>query len=320
MIRVLLPVVLVALSSLAGPTSAKVSVGGGPQAPGVRGAGRIFIDAVATDKNGIPVMDLKPDEVEVWIGHFRVPIESFTVITPSADPGAGRLTVLVLDDVTLPIQQLGRAKDVARRFVNRMQPGDQMAIVNLDGSAMEATNDPTRLLRMIDAYLPRTAGVMPMDRLGEHVLQTLGALSRQMVEAGSQRKTIVAIGSGWLFDRPIPPPAAGVDPRKAWIAAMQAMALSNVSLYVIDPTGLTATRRVDDGSSGFARETGGVAFIATNDLTGAADRIMREAANYYLIGVGDPPVGRGADLREVDVKVLRKGVTLRARKTITGGV
>jgi VWFA-related protein len=310
MIRLLLPLVLIALSPL--PER--------PQAPGVRGAGRIFIDAVATGKAGTPVMDLKPDEVEVWIGHFRVPSESFTVVTPSADPSAGRLTVLVLDDVTLPLQQLSRAKDVARRFVTKMRPGDQMAIVNLDGSAMEATNDPTRLLRTIDAYMPRTAGVIPMDRLGEHVLTNLGALSRQMVEAGEQRKTIVAIGSGWLFDRPIPPPATGMEPRKEWIAAMQAMAVSNVSLYVIDPTGLTATRRVDGGGSGFARETGGTAFIATNNLDGAADQIMREAANYYLIGVADPPVGRGADLREVEVKVLRKGVTIRARKTITGGV
>ena len=100
---------------------------------------------------------------------------------------------------------------------------------------------------------------------------------------------------------------------------MQAMALSNVSLYVIDPTGVALSRRVDTGGSGFARETGGFAFISTNDLDGAADRIMREAADYYLLGVGDPPVGRGADLREVDVKVLRKGVTVRARKTITGG-
>jgi hypothetical protein len=95
------------------------------------------------------------------------------------------------------------------------------------------------------------------------------------------------------------------------------MALANVSLYVIDPAGVGAAR-VNGGTSGFARETGGFAFISTNDLTGAADQIMREAANYYLIGVGDPPVGRGADLRELDVRVLRRGVSVRARRTITG--
>jgi VWFA-related protein len=307
MTRFLLPAVLLALSLVPGRA----------QAPSERGAGKILIDAVAADKNGLPVMDLKPDELEVWIGHFRVPIESLTVVTPTANP-SGRLTVLILDDVTLPIHLVGRAQDVARRFVNKMLPGDRMAIVTLDGSSMELTDDRTQLFRAIDRYSPRSTGLIPMDRLGEHVLKAIGTLSRQMVEAGSQRKTMVAIGSGWAFDRPIPPAAVGMDPRKEWIAAMQSMAQTNVSLYVIDPAGVSMAR-TDSGGSGFARETGGQAFIATNDLNKAADRIISEAAHYYMIGVGDPPVGRGAELRELEVKVLRRGVTVRARKTITGG-
>jgi VWFA-related protein len=307
MTRLLLPLVLIALASL--PEH--------PQTPSERGAGRIHIDAVAVDRKGLPVMDLKPEEVEVWIGHFRVPIESFTVVTPNANP-SGRLTVLILDDMTLSIQMISRVKDVARRFVNKMLPDDRMAIVSLDGSVMEATDDRTRLFRIIDAYNPRAGGLMPMDRLGEHVLKTIGTLARQMVEAGSQRKTIVAIGSGWLFDRPIPPAQVGMEPRREWIAAMQAMAGAHVNFYVIDPAGVSMAR-ADSGGAGFARETGGLAFLATNDLNGAADRILRETANYYVFGVGDPPVGRGADLRELDVRVLRKGVTIRARKTITGG-
>src|SRR5215212_1913443 len=122
MIRLLLPLVLVALTPVAGPS----------QAPSERGRGKIQIDMVAVDKNGVPVVDLKPEEVEVWIGHFRVPIESFTVVTPNANP-SGRLTVLILDDVTLPVQMISRVKDVARRFVNKMLPDDRMAIVSLDG-------------------------------------------------------------------------------------------------------------------------------------------------------------------------------------------
>jgi VWFA-related protein len=307
MTRLLLPLALIAMLPLAQP-----------QASPERGQARILVDAVALDRSGAPVMDLKQDEIEIWIGHFRVPIESFEPVTSAAAPDTGRFTVLVLDDVTLPIQQLGRVGDLARRFVNRMLPGDQMAIVSLDGSTMESTADRTRLFRAIDAYNIRGAALMPIDRVGEHVLRTLGTLSRQMVEAGAQRKTIVALGSAWVFDRPIPPPTAGMEPRKEWIGAMQAMALSNVNLYVIDPTGI-GSARVEGGASGFARETGGFTFAATNNLNGAADKIMREASNYYLIGVGDPPVGRGADLRELDVKVLRRGVTIRARRAVTGG-
>jgi VWFA-related protein len=289
-----------------------------PQAPAERGSSRILIDTVASDRNGSPVVDLKQDEVEVWIGHFRVPIESFTAVTPATDRDEGRLIVLMMDDVTVPLTVGPRGKDAARRFVNRMLPGDRMSIVTLDGSAMESTDDKSRLLQTIERMPLRTAGHIPIDRLGEHVLKNIAALSRQMAEASEGRKTIVAIGSGWLFDRPIPPPAVGTDVRKDWIAAMQAMALSNVNLYVIDPAGLGNTR-ADTGGHGFARETGGFAFIGTNDINGAVDRILRESANYYLLGVGDPPVGRGAELRELDVRVLRRGVTARARKTIVGG-
>ena len=307
MTRVLLPLVLIAATG---------SLGAGPQAPVERGATRLLIDAVAFDRRDAPVLDLKPEDVEVWIAHYRVPIETFALVTPANDERPGRLVVLVLDDVALPMAMVPRVRDAARRFVTRMSPGDQMAIVTLNGTAMESTSDRTRLLRAVDSYNVR-AGIMPIERAGEHVLKTLGALSRQLAEAPDQRKTIVAIGAGGLFDRPIPPPQSGYDVRKDWTDAMQAMAASNVNLYVIDPAGLTM--RPDGGTNGFARETGGMAFVSTNDVNGAVDRIMRESANYYLIGVADPPNGRGADLRELDVRVLRPGVSIRARRAVPGG-
>jgi VWFA-related protein len=286
------------------------------QAP-ERGSARIRIDAVALDRAGAPVMDLKQDEVEVWIGHFRVPIESFTPVTPATDDSPGRLMVLVLDDMTVPMQSIPRVQETARRFVNRMLPGDRIAIVMLNGSGMESTDDHARLFRAIDGYGLRATGVLRLDLLNQQVLKTMTALSRQMAEASNRRKTIVAIGSSALFDRPLLP-TAGVDLNREWIAAMQAMAATNVNFYVIDPGGVGRSM-ADGGANGFARETGGLNFSGTNDLNAAADRIMREAANYYLIEVGDPPVGRGADLRELEVKVLRRGVTMRARHLIGGG-
>jgi VWFA-related protein len=309
----LLPLVLMA---------AVASGGAGPQTQVERVATRLLIDAVAVDRQGAPVMDLKPAELEVWIGHYRVPIETLTAVTPGGpgSPGSedrpGRFTLLVLDDVALPFDAVPRAREVARHFVTRMSPGDQMAIVTLNGGSMESTSDPARLLKTIDRY-NISGGGMRIDVAGQHVLKTIGALSRQLAEAPEQRKTIVAIGAGSLFDRPIPPPQVGADLRREWIDAMQAMAATNVNFYVIDPS--AAVSRADAGTSGFARETGGVAFVNTNDLNGAADRIMRDAANYYLIDVADPPNGRGADLRELEVKVLRPGVTIRARRAVTGG-
>lgn len=277
----------------------------------------VVIDAVAFDRDHNPVTDLRQEEVEVWIGGYRVPIEAFEAVTPANDPGKGRLIVLVLDDVTLPLQLVPRARDVARRFVNRMAPGDEMAIVLLNGAVMESTSDRARLLRTIEAYHVRPSGVMRIDELGAHVLNTVATLAGRLAEAPDHRGVIVAIGASWLFDRPIPPPSVSRDLRAEWTAAMRALAIAHASLYVIEPAGVGMSP-VGGGSGGFAHATGGHTFLNTNDLTGAADRIMRETAHYYLIAVADPPIQRKADLRALEVRVSRRGVTMRAREFIPG--
>ena len=289
----------------------------GAQAPAVeRAVAPLVIDAVAVDRNGMPVMDLKREELEVWIAGYRVPIDTLTAVTAS-DERAGRSIVLVLDDVTLDPVMAARVKEVARRFVNRMLPGDEMSIVTFDGRSMEITDDRARLVESINAYNVRASGARRIDALGEQVLNATASISRQLVTPQDRRKTIVAIGAAWLFDTPLPPPSAGRELRKEWTDAMRAMAFSNVNLYVIEPGGVGRSPMLG-GSAGFARETGGHAFVNTNDFAGAVDRIMREAGNYYILEVADPPVHRQADLRELDVRVLRKGVTIRARRAIPG--
>ena len=280
--------------------------------------GHLSIDAVAVDRNGLPVTDLRPQELEVWINGYRVPIETLTVMAAN-DTGSGRSIVLLLDDITLEPAIVPRARDAARRFVERMSPGDRMAIVTLNGiSIIESTGDRARLLQSLNAYTTRATGVIRLDTLAELLFGTITSISRRFAETSDRRKTVVAIGSSWLLDTPVPPPTVGRDLRPEWTDAMRAMASANVTLYVIDPAGLGMSRTLS-GSSGFARETGGYAFANTNDVNGAVDRIMREAGFYYVIGIADPPVGRKADLRELDVRILRRGVTVRARRAIPGG-
>jgi VWFA-related protein len=278
---------------------------------------RLHITAVAFDGNDRPVTDLQKADVEVWIGGYRVPIDNLTAVTASSDEGQGRRIVLLLDDMTLDPALTSRVREIARRFVSRMAPGDQMAVVTLNGDAMESTGDRDRLTRSIDSRNLLSAGTVPLDRIGEQVLETIGSIASQLVEASGGRKTIVAIGASWLFDRPIPPPTVGRDLRREWTDAMRATASADAQVYVIDPAGVGASR-FGDGSTGFARETGGHAFLNTNDFNGAVDRIMREASSYYTIDMANPPVRLTSDLRELDVRVLRRGVTVRARRAILG--
>lgn len=276
----------------------------------------IEIDAVAVDRDGLPVADLRPEDLEVWIGGLRVPIESLEVVSPDS-AGAGRVMVLLLDDITLDPTSVSRGRTVATRFVTQMRPGDQMAVVTLNGSAMPLTDDQARLRARIEAWrMP--LGITTVDRVGEQLLRVVDSIARSLTEVPGKRKTIVAIGSGWLLDTPIPPAQLGArDLRREWDDAVRSLAVSDTAYYVIDPRGVGASRIV--AGDGFAIETGGHAFTNTNDLEGAADQILAEAAHYYVIRVEDPPVGRTSKLREVDVRAKRDGLTIRARRVIPGG-
>ena len=84
--------------------------------------------------------DLSPKDLDIRIENYHVPVGS---LTAAADAGSerGRLIVLVLDDLAVPLDLTPRVREAAHRFVARMEPGERMAIVSLNGDRMEATAD-----------------------------------------------------------------------------------------------------------------------------------------------------------------------------------
>ena len=197
---------LMLVLALSGLTAAPQSTG--PRAPGPP----LRIDLVATDEHDRPVTDLAANDLDVRIENYRVPVDSLTAAAESGSE-RGRLIVLVFDDLAVPLALTPRLRDAAHRFVAKMQPGERMAIVSLNGDRMEATAERARLNQRIDAYTVKAAPVQRFEDVGAHVLETMAALSQQMAEDSPGRKTIVGLGASWLFDTPIP--AAGGQPRPA---------------------------------------------------------------------------------------------------------
>ena len=77
----------------------------------------------------------------------------------------------------------------------------------------------------------------------------------------------------------------------------------------------------------FGTWVGGICLLLASVLI-AIDLAMRKFLGWsmggadeiagYVLAMANPPVQRTADLRKVEVKVLRKGITVRARQGIQG--
>ena len=125
--------------------------------------------------------------------------------------------------------------------------------------------------------------------------------------------------------------------RDAVIAASRA----NVSIYSIDPRGLTnlgdtgieinyvpedPNLRLDsvglleelrlshDSLRVLADETGGFAALNSNDLAGALDRVVRDNSSYYMLGYYPANQKRDDGFRRIEVRVNKPGLQVRARK------
>ncbi len=111
----------------------------------------------------------------------------------------------------------------------------------------------------------------------------------------------------------------------------EAAARSNTSIYSYDPRGLSgsafdlsdnvssdAGRQVlsemNDILRTVASQTDGRAFVNRNDAGPAFDQMLRDSAAYYLLGYTSTEAPRDGKFHEIDVKVQRKGVDVRARR------
>jgi VWFA-related protein len=285
----------------------------------------------------------------------------------------GRIYLLMLDDLhTAPLRS-NRVKAAARLFVERyVGANDLVAIVSTGGrtdASQEFTNNKGRLLRAIDRFMgqkPRSGTLEKLDlynmRRGSpaasdpltdpyaferaskarNMLDTLTNLANWMSGVHGRRKAIVMIGEGIDYDinNPFENQDASVirdDLRDAIAAATR----SNVTIYSIDPRGLTASgdeaieltgftedpslnldtrglqeelRLSQDSLRSLADQTGGFALLNANDFRDGFARIQRDNSAYYLIGYYSSNERRDGRYRKLNVRVKRPGMQVRARR------
>jgi hypothetical protein len=188
-----------------------------------------------------------------------------------------------------------------------MRPADHLAVMRLRHRDDEPIGDRKQALARIDAYM---SGSYPLlDDTSETWLKTLAKLARALHMQERRRTVVVGIGNPFIFDVYLPVPEQTLL-WPFWMDAISATADANVGLYVIDPSGVTGWF---DLGNGLVDQTGGHAFVKSNNFERAVELIWRDAGHYYVLAYA--PTTRARELHTIDVIVKRPGMHVRARQS-----
>ena len=294
-------------------------------------------------------------------------------------PFDGRVYVVVLDDLHVDAARSPQVKQAARQFIERNLGADDLMAVTFTGrtsASQEFTSNKGLLLNAVDAFvgsqlqgstlskndqyhqridLPVDGRSWFLDDLndverGNNAQSMLGTLRQVSAWLGGihgRRKTLLLFSEGIPYDlsdlirgpleRPSPAGSIASDLRDT----LAMTARSNVSIYGIDPRGLTTTGDASvgsfagqtDPSSGIglvslgreltvsqdslrqlSEESGGFAAVNRNDLTAVFDRIVRDNSSYYLLAYYPASAAPDGKFHRIELTVNRPGLTVRARR------
>jgi VWFA-related protein len=292
-------------------------------------------------------------------------------------PFDGRVYVMVIDDLHTRFGRSARVKAAAKQFIERrLGANDVMAIVHTSGAtenSQEFTNNKRLLLASVDKTSGRKLDSATANKTNEYyrtrdmrqagdalndpddmerafnarnTLSTLKNVADWFASVRGRRKTILFVSEGIDYDITdlIPPNGSNhysaSDILEATRDTIAAATRSNVSIYGIDPRGLTDLGDEsieigafpDDTSLGInqgsmfkelqmsqdslrvlSEETGGFAVVNKNDYSTAYDRIVEDNSSYYVLAYY-PPDPRPGREHKIDVRVTRPGLVVRARR------
>jgi VWFA-related protein len=292
-------------------------------------------------------------------------------------PFDGRVYVMVIDDLHTRFGRSQRVKLAAKQFIEqRLGANDLMAVVHTAGlttANQEFTNNRKLLLAAVDRTQGRKLDSATANKTTEYYnttgirqqtdplndpedaergynartsLDTLKNVADWFGSVRGRRKAILFVSEGIDYDINDLIPQTGSNHHSASMVldstrdAIAAATRSNVSIYGIDPRGLTdlgdesieISSYPDDTSLGIgagslqnelrvaqdslrtlSEETGGFAVVNRNDFSTAFQRIVEDNSSYYLLAYY-PPDAKAGRVHKIDVRVTRPGLTVRARR------
>lgn len=311
------------------------------------GTNVVRVDVVVMDGHGSPVTNLVAAEFEVKEDNLLQIIQSCQLVSVSGEAAREghesleirsrehaeaeaaredvRLFLIFWDEYHIErMPSANKAREFLTRFVSTaFGPTDLVALMDplTPIDAIGFTRKRDTLVRAIQKLQGRRGIFFPPRSVVEEAhLQfmsnvvrlrsevTISALQAAAAYLGTlreSRKAIVFVSEG--LD------GLGRDATYYLQDLAQAANGANTAIYTVDPRGLTGA--MPSGLlAEIASNTGGEAFLNVNYPERLLRRVVTAQSAYYLLGYQSSQNPADGKFHEIDVRVKRRGVTVRARK------
>jgi VWFA-related protein len=324
-----------------------------------RGVDLVTVDLVALTTGGLPVSDLKAEELTVRVGGRRRAVRSLQLISPpetppGADPAlpspfgtnaasaTGRALVLIIDDDSFRVGREVPLREAVDRLIASLSPRDRLSLVTMPygGLKVPLTTEHARVRTALSRIVGQASASETGSELACRTRRTLESLVGYLDSNFGIRETPVTIMfitgglAGPRRDAPVTM-APGMCELTSDMFEQVGVAAgaSRANFYVIQPGDMMATPGVQreniagadfrgsdnplEGIEHLAGVTGGRMLPLTGSAEGGLERVLRESASYYLVGLDPTATDRSGRSQQLEVRVSRPNVQVRTRPHIT---
>jgi VWFA-related protein len=260
----------------------------------------------------------------------------------NTDTETGRTVVLAIDDDSFRPGREAPLRDAVDLLLKRLSPQDRIALVTMPygGLKVPFTNDPTK----VRTAMSRISGRAPADETGSafacRTARTLEALISFFGTLGVREEpaTMMFITAGLAPPRRDAPMtmAPGMCELRSDLFSQVGVAAgaARAQFYIVQPgdlmrsaggvqreniagVGSLGSDNPIEGIEHLAGVTGGKMLNLTGSAETAFGRILRESSAHYVAAVDPQPTDRSGRSQQLEIRVKRSGVDVRARPHIT---
>jgi hypothetical protein len=312
-------------------------------------AGAVKIDFRALGEDGVPVADLKAEEVSLKVNGKARTVQSLSLFRATAgDPATaggnpvpppyatntigtnGRTIHILIDDDSISPGREGQVRDAVRMMVSELGPSDRIGVLTPQGQVnMRPGADPTKVRLAVDGLTGRAPSAETAGDAQCRTTRVLAALGSMLAVTGGTPTTIVIFSGG------MSPPAVkqiAIGSRNTAAATndvcpilpedfqnvgnLAASARADLYLFHLIEGMVNRSTTQDAGFESLAGVTGAEFIRLSGSAQPSVARLLRETSAYYVAGFEADASDRTGQPMRVELRATRDKVKLRARPSI----